>query len=215
MKKGTNIKWTLEKIKEGFEAFYKENGRYPTTPEVDRYAKLPSARQIQRSFGGLPAIRKQLNLAGPHDFTKGEYSTQRANMISQRAHKVEKEVYIYLSKIFGSPFVHREFFFNDDRRTRTDFYVYCAAGERFSVDVFYPNSLINLNNCLNSKLKTYKGLTLDYPIIFLMMNDSIPENMIESMLGNKKSKLAKNQSVMTFRQFQNFCNTKGRASILE
>ncbi|OHA45886.1 MAG: hypothetical protein A3A80_04405 [Candidatus Terrybacteria bacterium RIFCSPLOWO2_01_FULL_44_24] len=45
--------WDLEKIKQGFDLFYKENGRYPTTFDVDDYKYLPSSRQIQRNFGGL------------------------------------------------------------------------------------------------------------------------------------------------------------------
>lgn len=207
------IKWTIKKITEGFDSFYKNHGRYPTSTEIDQYAKLPSARQIQRRFvGGIPALRKQLGLKGQNDFTKGEYSSQRAHMINQRAHKIEKEVYKYLIKIFGQPFVHREYFFNDDRRNRTDFYVYHNKGT-FSVDTFYPNSLINLNNCLNSKLSAYKNLNIEYPIIFLMMNDLISEEEITSLIENKKNKLRPNQSIMTFKQFKLFCSTRGRAQI--
>lgn len=54
------MKWDKEKIKEGFENFYKENGRLPTAPEVDNLDYLPSSRTIQRSFGGLQKIRKDL-----------------------------------------------------------------------------------------------------------------------------------------------------------
>ena len=211
MKNGV-IKWTIEKIAEGLEKFYKEYSHYPTCTEVDNYPHLPSARQIQRNFGGLPALRKQLKLKGQNDFTKGEYSSNRARMINQRAFRVEKEVYNYLLKTFGQPFVHREFFFNDDRRTRTDFYVYYQSGT-FSVDVFYPNSLKNMNNCLNSKLMSYKGLEIRYPIVFLMMNDSIAEDKIEKVIKNKKNKLKPNQSVMTFKQFKEFCSSKGRANL--
>lgn len=202
-------KWTIEKIKEGFESFYNENGRYPTSTEVDFYAKLPSSRQIQRKFGGLPAIRKTLKLKGQTDFTTGEHSSERARIINLRASKIEKEVYTYLVDTFGKPFVHREFYFNDDRRTRTDFYVYYKDGN-FSVDVFYPKDLRNLNNCLNSKLLSYKGLDIKYPIIFLMMNDSIDEIKMEALIGNKKNKLKSNISVMNFNQFKKFCSLKGR-----
>lgn len=206
----SGVKWTIEKIKEGFESFYKEHGRYPTSVEVDRYAKLPSSRQIQRSFGGLPAIRELLKLKGQIDFTKGKHSSERAFMINKRAHKVEHEVYEYLIGLFGKPFVHREFFFNDDRRTRTDFYVYYDKGN-FSVDVFYPGDTQSMNVCINSKLKSYKAFQTSYPTIFLMMNDSISEEKIKRVLQNKKNKLRANQEVMTFDQFKIFCKAKGRA----
>jgi len=205
-------KWTKEKIKKGFESFYKKHGHYPTATEVDQYVELPSSRQIQRNFGGLPAIRKELGLGGPLDFTKGEHSSKRSLMIGKRSHKVEKEVYTYLMKIYGEPFVHREFFFNDDRRTRTDFYVYYAQGT-FSVDVFFPNSLKNMNLCLNSKLVSYKGLNIKYPVIFLVMNDLILPEQIEKLMKNKKNKLMQNQTVLTFDQFKKFCESRRRAYI--
>lgn len=202
----SNVKWTIEKIKEGFASFYKEYGRYPTSHEVDSYSKLPSARQIQRVHGGLPAIRKQLGLEG-EDFTKGEYSAERARMINKRAHKHEKEVYEYLVKHFGVEFVHREFFFNDDKRNRTDFYIYHKDGS-FSVDAFYPKNLRIVNGCINSKLQTYAGLTIKYPIIFLMMNESISEEQLAKLMGNKKNKLLSHQLIMTLGQFRAYCLTK-------
>ncbi len=204
--------WTKEKIKEGFESYYKRYGRYPTATEIDDYEELPSSRQIQRNFGGLPAIRKELGLTGPLDFTKGEYSSKRSKMIGDRSHKSEKEVYKYLTETFGDPFVHREFFFNEDRRTRTDFYVYYTKGT-FSVDVFYPNSLKNMNLCLNSKLASYKNLNIKYPVIFLVMNNLILPEQIEELMKNKKNKLMQNQTVLTFNQFKKFCESKGRAFI--
>ena len=202
-----DIIWTIEKIKKGLEDFYKEHNRYPTCTEIDQSTKLPSSRQIQRRFGGIPNLRIKLELKGQSDFTKGVHSSERAYMINHRAHKVEKEVHTYLIKTFGEPFVHREFFFNDDARTRTDFYVYYKGGN-FSIDVFYPNNILNLNGCLNSKLKTYNGLQIEYPIIFLMMNDSISKEQIGKLLANKKNKLKDNQIVMTFDQFKVFCDSK-------
>lgn len=204
--------WTKEKIKEGFESFYKEHGRYPTATEVDQCNNLPSSRQIQRNFGGLPAIRKELGISGPLDFTKGKYSSERSKMIGDRSHKAEKEVYDYLVKVFGEPFVHREFFFNEDRRTRTDFYIYYTKGT-FSVDVFYPNSLKNMNLCLNSKLASYKDLKIKYPVIFLVLNNLILPEQIEKLMKNKKNKLMQNQTVLTLNQFKKFCESKGRAFI--
>ncbi len=206
--------WTLEKLSDGFNKFKSENGRYPTSHEIDNYSHLPSSRQIQRRFvGGLPALRKQLKLDGPEDFTKGEYSSQRALMISKRAHGLEKIIYDFLVKKFGLPFVHREYFFVDDKRTRTDFFIYAKNGN-FSIDVFYPKDVKNLINCLNSKMRTYsQSMMLEYPVIFLMMNDAISKEEIQSIIKRKKNKLRTHQQVMTFEELQNFCSQKASLSI--
>jgi len=200
--------WTVKKIKDGFEKFYEAHKRYPTSVEVDEYPYLPSSRQIQRRFGGLPQLRRQLALGGPEDFTKGEYSSERARTINRRAHILEKEVYAYLVVVFGKPFVHREYFFTDDARTRTDFFIYHENGN-FSVDVFYPKDRRNLILCLNSKLRTYRKIPLlQYPVIFLMMNSDLGEEDIRDILAHKKNPLSSYQNVMTFSQVKDFCKNK-------
>jgi uncharacterized short protein YbdD (DUF466 family) len=205
--------WTIEKISAGFEKFKKEHDRYPTALEIDSYAHLPSSKQLQRRFGGLIEIRKQLKLDGPTDFTKGAHSSERARMIGKRAHKVEKGIYDYLVNLFGKPFVHREYFFTDDHRTRTDFFIYCKNGN-FSVDVFYPKDKKNLIGCLNSKMKTYGyAIMINYPVIFLMMNEEITAEEINDILERKKNKLHKQQRVMTYEQFEQFCTGKTPLSV--
>jgi hypothetical protein len=194
--------WSIKKIKEGFENFYREHGHHPTAHEIDAYPGLPTSRSIQRSNGGLVTLRKQLNLGGQIDFTTGKHSSARAHIIGQRAHATEKEVYDCLIKQFGQMRVHREFMFTDDRRTRTDFYVYCTEGN-FSVDVFYPKDKYNLAGCLNNKMRTYRGATLQYPVIFLMMNPDI-EEIVSRLVENKKNKISRHQRVMTLARFKDF-----------
>lgn len=207
---GKNIKWTIEKIKEGFESFYNDHGCYPTATEVDQYAKLPSARQIQRKFGGLPAVRKLLKLKGQLDYTTGEHSAERARKINLRASKVNLVVSEYLENTFGKSSVYRSFSNNDDKRGNVDFYVK-YMDDCFAVDIFVPKDLRSISNCLNSKLLSNKGINDDDKIIFLMMNDSIDEIKMNALMGNRKKKLKSNQSVMSFNQLKKFCNLKGRA----
>ena len=205
MKTPRSITWTLQKIKDGMVRFHTTYGRYPTAHEVDDYQYLPSSRQIQRAYGGLVALRAQLKLPGQINFTTGAHSTTRARTIGTRANRVEKEIYLLLIKRFGHRYVHREFMFTDDRRTRTDFYVYCAHGN-FSIDVFYPKDTRTLVGCLNSKLRTYHPtIMLQYPVIFLMMNPDITEEDITQMLARKKNRLLHPyQKVMTRAQFDQF-----------
>src|SRR3989344_1403443 len=131
--------WSLLELKVGLEHFYKERGHYPTATEVDAYQYLPSARTIERSFGGIVELRKKLGLGENHDFRTGEHSSNRARTINARAHTTERVVYNYLVGRFGKEFVHREYFFTDDHRTRADFFIY-DSGKGFCVDVFYSAS---------------------------------------------------------------------------
>ncbi len=199
--------WTLEKLKQGFAKFHAEHGRYPTSHEIDAYPHLPSSRQIQRRFaGGLPALRQELKLSGPLDFTKGEYSSDRARTINKRGYAAETEVYTALIKHFGKICVHREYLFSDDGRSRTDFLVYHEGGS-FAVDVFYPKDYYTLIGCINSKLKNWRGTTLDTlktPLIFLMMNEAIPAKRVEQFLERKKNPLAPHQQLLTPIQFKSF-----------
>ena len=207
-KPGKQKIWNIADLKKGFEKFNTLYGHYPASHEIDTFAFLPSARSIQRSFGGLVHIRKELGFNTSFDLRTGEYSSNRAKKINARAHTIEKSIYDYLVTIFGVEYVHREYFFTDDRRTRTDFFVYCRDGN-FSADVFFPNDKRNFIGCLNSKMRTYKDTAmLQYPVIFLQMNEWISKEEIQAMLARKKNKLRENQQVMTFDEFKLFCARK-------
>ncbi|MDP3935272.1 MAG: hypothetical protein Q8Q46_03600 [Candidatus Giovannonibacteria bacterium] len=101
--------WTKNKIKEGFDKFYQEHGRYPTALEIDAYVGLPSSRQMQRRFGGLPKLRQELNL-DTLDFTKGSVRSQTAQYIGKRGLDFEKVVRKILVDKFGI-----DVFFASDR----------------------------------------------------------------------------------------------------
>lgn len=206
--KGNQKPWKLDELKAGLLHFYKENGHYPTATEVDRYPYLPAARSIERSHGGLVKVRKELGLGGQDDYRCGEHSTKRAEKINRRAHKTEAAVYEFLCGIFRREFVHREYFFTDDRRTRADFFVYDKDGG-FCVDVFYPEDRHNLTGCLNSKLSKFTNEYMrQYPAVFLQMNDNITEEELKDIIKNKKKPLLKRQHLMGWQQFKAFCQNR-------
>ncbi len=205
-KSGKQKPWEIKDIGNGFKKFYTLYGHYPASHEIDTFEFLPSARSIQRRFGGLVHIRERLGLDTSFDLRTGEHSSRRAKKINTRAHALEKRVYDYLVNKFSVEFVHREHFFTDDRRTRTDFFVYCRDSN-FSVDVFFPQDRRNLIGCLNCKMKTYKDtVMLQYPVIFLQMNDNISAQEISEMLARKKNKLHAYQRVMVWNEFKEFCD---------
>ncbi len=201
--------WTLERIQEGLKRFYNEYTRYPTATEFDAYEYLPRTKTIERRFGGLVALRKQLNLGNEHDLRFGAHSSRRARLINERAHKLEHKVYELLAERFDRQFVHREYFFTDDHRTRADFFVYDSK-KGFCVDVFYPNSIGNLTGCLNIKLTKYQNSkeVLPYPVIFLQMNEQIKQSALDLLVSKKKRGLQKGQWLMDWTSFKEFCAKK-------
>lgn len=213
-KAGNQESWKLEELKAGFENFYAKHGHYPTAPEVDADSCLPSARTIERSFGGIVGLRKTLGLLNAQsDMRTGAHSSKRASMINSRAHLVEQEVYTYLEKLFGRQFVHREYFFLDDKRTRADFFVYDSA-EGFCVDVFYPSDRRNLVGCLNSKLAKYQGLQMNqYPVIFLQMNKDMDQSILDAVVKNKEKKLLTGHRLFSWDSFKEFCSKRNALKI--
>ena len=200
--------WKLEEVQAGFEDFYEKNGRYPTSTEIDKHPYLPSARQIERNFGGVVVIRKNLKHETQSDFRSGAHSSARAFKINKRAHSTEKLVYDFLVKKFKKELVHREYFFSDDKRTRADFFIYDKSGN-FCVDVFYPSDKINLVGCLNSRLRKYEASYMNQcPMIFLQMNEKIPDSLLEDVVANKDKPLANNQQLMGWGAFKDFCSTR-------
>lgn len=201
--------WKIEELKVGLEHFYKEHSHYPTATEVDEYEYLPTSRSIERSFGGLVSLRQELQLNENYDFRTGAHSSERAKMINKRAHASERVVYDFLCNQFGREFVHREYFFTDDHRTRADFFIY-DAGNGFCVDVFYPNSVRNLTGCLNIKLKKYSVTAhlLPYLIIFLQMNPAIQQERLNTLIESKERKLSQNQKLVEWKTFQKFCRSR-------
>lgn len=202
---GNQMPWTVEEIRSGLEEFHTVHGHYPTATEIDAYEYLPSSRAVQNRLGGLIALRKTLNMGGQDDFRTGAHSSARAHTINTRAHKIEQEVYEFLCQRFGKELVHREHFFTDDARTRSDFFVYDHDGN-FCVDVFYPSDRRNLIGCLNSKLQKYTGThMMKYPVVFLQMNRELTDDELIDLVEKKTKKLSAGQHLMGWESFQEFC----------
>ena len=120
------IIWTEDKIEEGFKKFAVEYGHPPTSLEIDKYPHLPSSRQLQRRFGGLPNIRGKLGL-NITDYTKGEIRSQVAQAMAERGLTLEKHIKQLLFRYFGPMFVHEQKPVSDFGRTRLDFFVYAKS----------------------------------------------------------------------------------------
>ena len=107
-----NKVWNEEKLKVAFDRFIAENGRLPTAPEVDKTEYLPSARQIQRRFGGLRQLRRLLNYEIT-DFGSGRSRSRIATGGNLRGKEAERELEQQLSELFGEAYLNSENYYEE------------------------------------------------------------------------------------------------------
>lgn len=200
-------KWTLEKVRDGFEKFYELYNRYPTAYDVDDFEFLPSARQIQRKFGGLEKLRKDLGLK-IETYTSGEDRINKIASFNKRGRECENVVYQVLNEIFDEKFIHIEkptcgnIIMNSyDNKSRYDFYVY-AKPSNFAVDVFGTEDERGVVKNMNIKEKKYKKLNHHEEIYFVYFGNNVNKTKVNSWMNNKKIALPNTWKVMDFTEFK-------------
>lgn len=153
---GASQRWTVEVIKEGIEKFQKETGHLPTARDFDAVEYLPSARQIQRLHGGLPALRLTLGI-DQLDYTKGDLRRAIAKKGYSDGLSAEERLEVLLVKKFGEPYVHTQKRYGMHLKNRYDFFVYCK-NECFAVDVFMTGRPEYIATNIRHKISKYKEL---------------------------------------------------------
>lgn len=202
------IIWTIEKIKEGFEKFYEPNKRYPTAYDVDDFEFLPSARQIQRRFGGLVNLRKELGLA-VENYGNGEERSGLVASFNIRGRQYENIIYILLKEHFDEKFIHIEKPTVKENHTngynskdRYDFYVY-AKPRNFAIDVFGTNAARGVVNIMNIKEKKYRKINSEENLYFIYFGNNIDKGKIESWMLTRKNKFPENWRIIDIEDFKN------------
>jgi len=184
---------------EAIKLFIQKNKREPSAHDFKRLNGLPTARMIQRKFGGIVALRLEMGLYPNH--TAGNMRTRTAIEINQRSSELTQATYQKLLTYFKEPFIHRESSIFDDERRRTDFKVY--GKKTFLVDIFFPKDRYSLLGCVKSKVNKYPLNLRDYmgnsfdKVIFLNLNDKVPNNI----------KVDKDFHLMSQEEFGNYCQT--------
>lgn len=192
--------WSLDNIKDGLEYFRDINGLYPTSKEIDNFDYLPSARSIQRTFGGLVKVRKQLGLDGPYDHTKGKTRSAKAQEADKRAKAYEEEFFNFLSGQFGEMRVHEHKVVRPGD-VSCDFFVYTTMNEGVVLDLFYAADLINVSKVVNIKYKKY--LSVQFSVLFIVVgNENISQQEIDRMIENRKTPLPNFMRVLNERTFK-------------
>lgn len=204
-----NIKWTLDNILSGIIQFNTEYGRYPTAEDFDVSSYLPSARQIQRRFGGLVGLRNHLGF-DIKDYGSGLARSKVSLEVGKRGSEAERIMELELVKHFGEHFVHCEkplykyYNKNDSNqligKSRADFFVYHAKGI-FCVDVFVARNIFTLKRIINVKSPTYTNLNVKVYFV----NGGIPslatQKEIENYCKNKAKQLDNNLEVLNMAEF--------------
>lgn len=170
---GKQKNWTKEEIILGISEFIKLHNRFPKSIEMDRFENLPTARSVQRTFGGLLQLKKELGILDMYH--SGDFRSKTAARIGQRALKQENEIGSFLEERFGEVCVHRQGSASRDNKERLDFIVFFRGG-KFGVDTFYVEDEYSLKANYVSKAKKYKDFP--YDLYFVQMNQSIPETSL-------------------------------------
>ena len=178
--------WTPEKIKEGFDIFIDAQGRLPKASEIDNLEYLPSSRYIQKRFGGLEFLRKELGYTDTH-FGKGNFRSKIATESGTRSRQLELDLKLQLQTYFGKTHVHREKIFFG--RRRVDFYI-DTPNSNFGIDIFYAETMRTLQSSVNIKMKKYQYFI--EPLYLTVANPAIKQRDLDSYIQNKKNPLPKN-----------------------
>ena len=182
----TNSQWTAEKIKAGFDRFIKENGRLPKSMEMDTGGAdyLPNRKFIERNFGGLEKLRRELGYTDVH-FGKGKFRSEIAYKVNASGRKIELVLEKLLKNKFGEVFVHTEKIF-DNTKNRVDFYIYSPSGN-FGIDVFGTETMHNLQSNMSAKLTKYSGFS--EKLFFIVANDSFSQDDLDNYIKRKNFRI--------------------------
>mgnify|MGYP003392911516 CR=1 FL=1 len=194
------ISWDTESLRLGFQKFFETYKRYPNVKEVDKFEYLPTARTIQRSFGGMTALRQTLGLDTPWDHRSGETRAKVASVADKRAQVYEKEFYEHLVARVPEVRVHEHKIIRPGD-TAADFFIYTNNSEGIVIDLFYAADMHSLGGIVNIKSKKYSGVK--FPVYFVLVgNDKITQESIDRKMNNRKNILPLHIRVVTEANFK-------------
>lgn len=175
----TNSKWNLESIRAGIERFTSENAKVPTAVDFDSVDYLPSARQVQRSYGGMAGLRKTLGYEDL-DFTKGNLRKEIALKAFTDGLAAEEVFEKILIAKFGEPFVHTQKRYAEGTKNRYDFFIH-AQNTYFGIDVFTTARKKYIGPNIRHKIHRYKSVA-EVPVYFVVMGTEFSNDDIEEAI---------------------------------
>lgn len=190
-------KWTIELLQKSFARFIKEHNREPSALEIDQCEYLPSSRQIQRLYGGLPQLREKLGFENTH-FGQGKHRSKIAHEGNTKSRLSEENLKEMLCERFHEPFVHVEKLIDKERKVRVDFYVFNPQ-ENFAVDIFVTETFHSLVGHTNHKINKY----FDYKekLFLVLSSEKLKAGDLKILLSRKKNEIPKNITIIHQKEF--------------
>ena len=186
--------------------FHLEHGRWPEYKDFHSGNGLPRTRTLERSYGGLVSLRKQLGIHA--DMRTGEARSLSVMNFNERGRIAEDGVYQMLLGHFQEPFIHSQYPISNKTKHRADWCIFYGSGKKVIIDAFWPVDMRSFVGCLNSKIRKHKHYDeKSVPVIFLHMNKEMNDHDVNDFVDRKKIKLASNQSVMSICEFEEFIKT--------
>ncbi|MFA6524654.1 MAG: hypothetical protein WCT33_00110 [Patescibacteria group bacterium] len=194
-----HVSWNIDNILSGFRQYYKENNRWPVASDMKNCTYLPTVKTLERKFGGITNIRKELGLTETN-YTKGATRSRKSKILWDRGFNAEQEVYVVLNDYYHEPFVHNQArVVVDDTTLKVDFIVYHKNG-KYAVDVFFPDTEIShFTNNIIHKINTYKNFP--YKIYLVVSNKEISNSIIEERTKTLKVNKNINVELLSFDTF--------------
>lgn len=181
---GNQAPWSKEQLKAGLLHFKSLNGRFPTAHEIDAFDYLPSARSIQRAYGGLVQLRSELLPNEISNYTKGAHRSGVARKTYANGRSLEEAFYLKLIAKFQEISVHEHKVIRPGD-VNCDFFIYLDSSQGVVVDIFYADSIINFVNVVNIKLRRY-SLIIPETYLVVVGNPHITQELIDAKTVNRK-----------------------------
>lgn len=189
---------TQEELKTSIERFIHEHGREPRHQDFNTCPYLPTARTIQRRFGGLPQLRQALGLK-TIEYGKGDMRRKTARKANKRATEYEQAIFTQLYERYhdseGERYTvrragpYQKFPTQGERwsETRSDIEMYDnERGHYEFFDMFFPSDEYSFVGCVGLKRRKLEKApvvvddTATYRVTFVCMNPKITQEMIDS-----------------------------------
>jgi len=161
---------------------------------------LPSARSIQRTYGGLVKIRKELCPGEVSDYTRGKYRSRVASKTYATGTSLEADMFDFLTAHFLEIAVHEHKVIRPGN-VNSDFYIYLNNSTGVVIDIFYAENIRNLINIVNIKVKRY-SLISQKTLLVVVGNPDISQSDINEKIKNKKNPLPPHIQVFSEKYFK-------------
>lgn len=165
------------------------HGHYPSSIELDKSDFLPSAKTVQRKFGGLKKLKQELGIDEP---------VLRQKLDINNFHS-KVDIMTILSKKYQPEAIQR---FPDELNVELKINVNKSVSNNIAhnityIDFLYPSDKKSFIGCVNAK-QNKLGFFEEGRILLIVMNKHISQKDIDTFMETKKNKMPDNIKVLAY-----------------